>query len=368
MPDDDLKIDSKQSDAEVSAPELPYRPPVPKSKDAGIGLIGCGGIASYHLEAYRDAGFNVVALCDIDETKALERRDEFYPDAAVCTDYSDVLNRDDVAVADIAVHPEIRVPMIEAALESGKHVLSQKPFVLNLADGERLASLADAKGLKLAVNQNGRWAPHFSYMRNAVRAGIIGNVMSAHLAVHWDHSWTAGTPFDDIPHMILYDFGIHWFDILNCIMGDAEPERVYASVGYAPGQQNKAPMLAEVSVTYPNAQATLVFDAAAPYGAVDRAYIAGTKGSLTSEGPDLSHQEVTLYTKAGIARPKLESEWFKAGFLGTMSELLCAIEENREPSHSARNNLKSLALCFAAMASADAKMPKKPGEVTSIAW
>ncbi len=46
-----------------------------------------------------------------------------------------------------------------------------------------------------------------------------------------------------------------------------------------------------------------------------------------------------------------------------MAELLCAIEENREPYNSARDNLKSLALCFAAMKSADTGKPIKVGSV-----
>jgi hypothetical protein len=48
-----------------------------------------------------------------------------------------------------------------------------------------------------------------------------------------------------------------------------------------------------------------------------------------------------------------------------MGELLCAIEENRAPSHSARNNLDSLSLCFAALASADSGMPQIPGTIAT---
>ena len=49
-----------------------------------------------------------------------------------------------------------------------------------------------------------------------------------------------------------------------------------------------------------------------------------------------------------------------------MGELLCAIEQQREPTHGARNNLESLALCFAALASADSGAPVRPGEVAAI--
>ena len=71
-----------------------------------------------------------------------------------------------------------------AEIRAGKHVLSQKPFVLDLDTGDRLASLADERDCRLAVNQNARWAPHFSYMRQAVASGLIGEIQAVHFAVH----------------------------------------------------------------------------------------------------------------------------------------------------------------------------------------
>jgi hypothetical protein len=38
--------------------------------------------------------------------------------------------------------------------------------------------------VRIAVNQNGRWAPHFAYLRQAAKAGLLGDVMAAHLSVH----------------------------------------------------------------------------------------------------------------------------------------------------------------------------------------
>jgi predicted dehydrogenase len=75
---------------------------------------------------------------------------------------------------------------------------------------------------------------------------------------------------------------------------------------------------------------------------------------------------LTLHTAAGQASVPLDGTWFSSGFQGAMGELLCAIEEGREPTHSARNNLSSLALCFAALASADTGVPVRPGSVTAI--
>ena len=269
-------------------------------------------------------------------------------------------------MVDIATHPPERVPIIEAALKARKHVLSQKPFVLDLDVGKRLVRLAEKNGVHLAVNQNGRWSPHYSYIRHAIANGIIGDVTSANLTVHWDHTWIMGTVFEQIHHLVFYDFGIHWFDIVSQFFGERKVKRVYASVNRTIGQQAKPPMLAQTIIDYDGGQASLIFDAQVQYGQEDRTYVAGTRGTITSIGPSLSEQTVTVYTEKGFGNPQLKGSWFPDGFHGTMGELLTAIEENREPNNSARNNLRSLELCFAAIASATDGEGKVPGKVRTL--
>ncbi|MFN0084779.1 MAG: Gfo/Idh/MocA family protein [Blastocatellia bacterium] len=348
------------------APDLPYRPPSPRGPCPGIGVIGCGGIAIQHLNAYRHAGFRVEALCDRTERKALDYQARFYPRARVATDYRELLALPGVEVVDIATHVEDRMELIEAAIGAGKHVLSQKPFVVDLDDGERLAALAEARGVHLAVNQNGRWAPHFSYLREAVKAGLIGDIQSLTFTLHWDHRWVIGTPFDRMDHLILFDFAIHWFDLTACLLGDRQPRSVYAATRRAVGQSAASPMLAQAAIEFDGGQAAMIFNADAVHGQEDRTMIAGTKGMLVSSGPSLSEQTVTLHTEDGDAQPALEGTWFREGFHGAMGELLCAIEEARPPLNNARGNLRGLALGFAAIASANEQRPVRPGEIRRL--
>lgn len=344
---------------------LPYLPRDPQRYRPKIGLIGCGGITHYHLQAYRAADYEVVALSDVNRSAAEERQAEFYPSAKVFTDHRELLRLDSIEVVDVATHPEVRVSLVEDALRAGKHVLSQKPFVLDLDVGERLADLADKQGVRLAVNQNGRWAPHFSYIREAVRAGLIGDVAGVHCGVHWDHGWVRDTTFENIRDLILYDFAIHWFDFLTTVMGDERADRVYASATRSATQDVEPPLLGLASVEYPRAQASLVFDGDVPHGSWDRTLVSGSKGIIRSAGVDLKAQRLEIITD-GIVSPHLEGTWFPDGFHGTMGELLCAIEEKREPSHSARNNLRSLELCFAAVASSLRHEPVVPGTIRKL--
>ena len=356
-----------EATAAVTALALPYQPPRPRAYRPRLALIGCGGISEYHLRAYVAMGLDVAVLCDRDPARAEKRRAEFYPSAAVTTDYREALRHPAIEVVDVALHPAERVAVLEAALRARKHVLSQKPFVLDLDVGQRLADLADAQGVQLAVNQNGRWAPHFAYLRAAIAADFIGEVASADFTLQWDHTWTAGTPFEEIHHLVLFDFGIHWFDIAACFLRGRRAERIWASVRRADFQQMKPPMLAQVAIDYAGAQVRLNFNGHVRHGQEDRTVVCGRRGTLRSAGPSLSEQNVTLHTAEGVAAAPLEGTWFTSGFQGAMGELLCAIEEKRTPAHHARNNLESLALCFAALASADQGVAVAPGTVRTAA-
>ena len=119
--------------------------------------------------------------------------------------------------------------------------------------------------------------------------------------------------------------------------------------------------MAHVMIDYDDAQASLAFDGSTPFGPLDTTYLAGTKGSVLSQGPDLNTQSITVTTAQDVARPELVGTWFTEGFHGAMAELLCAIEESHPPNNNARDNLKSLALCFAALASADSGQPQPVG-------
>jgi hypothetical protein len=83
-------------------------------------------------------------------------------------------------------------------------------------------------------------------------------------------------------------------------------------------------------------------------------------------GPILSEQMVELHTAQWRATVPLKATWFTGGFQGAMGELLCAIEDNRVPTHGTRDNLRGLALCNAALANADTGTPMVPGQVTQI--
>ena len=104
---DDYALVAKAA-AEVEAPDLPYRPAMPRDRSAPIALVGAGGISAVHLDAYARYGLNVVAICSRDLERARARRDAHFPNARVTDDFDSVLRDSNVAVLDLTAHPDVR--------------------------------------------------------------------------------------------------------------------------------------------------------------------------------------------------------------------------------------------------------------------
>ena len=348
----------------MELPELNYQPVGPKNPSAfKTALIGCGGISQYHLQAAKLWGVEVVALADISEEAAQGRRDEFFPDAEVYTDHRALLEREDVQVVEIATHTAVRAGQIRDALEAKKHVLSQKPFTFDLDEGESLVRLARENGVQLGVNQNGRWAPQFAAILAAVQSGLLGDIHSLDMVMAWDHTFTRGTPFEELHHLILSDFAIHYFDVVANVFADRKARSVFANAVKTPSQNMKPPMVANAAINFGDGLATLGFSAYETKAEKEFLCCVGSKGTLRALGRINRIAEMEYANAEGSVTLPLQGNGFPDGFRGTLGEFLKAIEENRESTISGTNNLKSLELCFAALESADSGQVIVPGTV-----
>src|SRR5690606_29524342 len=99
------------------------------------------------------------------------------------------------------------------------------------ADLPRLLEvLADAqeRGIRVAVNQNARWAPAWRLASLLIREGRIGDVIGVTHLHDKPLPPLMGTPFDDVPHMLLNDYLVHWVDITRCWLEGARVVEVAA--------------------------------------------------------------------------------------------------------------------------------------------
>jgi predicted dehydrogenase len=330
-----------------------YRPDFPPDHRPGIGIVGCGHIVrKAHLPGYAAYGCEVVGVYDVraEAADGLGLR--------VFRSLEELLGDPDVEIVDVATHPQARPELIRRALDAGKHVLAQKPLALELETARALVEQADRSGLRLAVNQNGRWAPPWRIATLLIQDGAIGDVHAVTHLLERGFEFVLEHPhFDDIEHLLLYDHCVHWVDISRCWLDGNDPTVVHAREYRSPAQPAAArqPWGGWIAIECGDgASATIRSTGGANTAALGCPFwVHGSEGTI--RGSILLGSERVELERDGVTTPySLEGAWYPDGFAGAMGELMSAIAENREPYNSARHNLLSLALTLAACRSAEA--------------
>jgi predicted dehydrogenase len=144
------------------------------ARQLGVGVIGAGRWANLaHLPGWaRDERCQIVGVCDVDAGRAEDAAQKY--DAAAFQDYRELLARDDVDVIDVVTRDGDHFEITMAALQAGKHVLSEKPVAHDFRDVQRAADLARSAGLKTKVGLTFRYSPAVRYLKDLIARGDLG--------------------------------------------------------------------------------------------------------------------------------------------------------------------------------------------------
>lgn len=146
------------------------------SKNLGVGVIGCGNIsAAYFRLAPLFRGIEMRACADISMDAAKARAEEF----GLRAETVDELLAD--PAVDIVVNltiPAVHYEISRAALEAGKHVYSEKPFVLSVEEGLELKRIAEAKGLRVGSAPDTWLGGAHQQIRALIDSGKLGKITS----------------------------------------------------------------------------------------------------------------------------------------------------------------------------------------------
>jgi len=215
---------------------------------AGLGKMGL----SHHAIVNAHPGVKVVAACD--KTAYLTDVLTKYTGLKCYDDYDRMLNEGQLDAVVIATPSKLHASMVEKALERGLHVFCEKPFVLDVADGERLAALAESKGLVNQVGYHYRFVGAFQEAARLVNSGALGRIHHVRAEAYgpvvlrpkggtWRSAKNEGGG-------ALYDYACHALDLVNFVAGpphsvsgvvlnsiysrDVDDE-VYCTLNYADG-------------------------------------------------------------------------------------------------------------------------------------
>jgi predicted dehydrogenase len=141
----------------------------------GVGVVGAGRWAGLaHLPGWaRDERCRIVGVCDLDPERAAAAAGRYGAEVAT-GDYRELLDRADIDIIDVVTRDTDHFPINRAAIEAGKHVLSEKPVAHDFRDVRQVAELARSKGLKTKVGLTFRYSPAVRYLKDLISRGDLG--------------------------------------------------------------------------------------------------------------------------------------------------------------------------------------------------
>ncbi len=327
-------------------------------------LVGCGLMSRRWLEAAtRIEGLTIVGLVDIDPSRARSRADEFgLTHSIVGSDLDAVLSSTKPQLVFDIVVPDARYDIVRTAFAHGCHVLSEKPMAASLADAQSLIRSAQETRRIHAVVQNRRYIEGIRRIRSFLASGEIGAVTSVHsdffLGPHF------GGFREAMENVLLLDMAIHTFDAARYIIG-TQPQAVYChetnpkGSWYAHGASAYAIFEFEKNVTYTYRGSWCAQGLRTSWESAWR--VIGERGTLTWDGHDTFKAERELQT-SGLLRdaeaipvPPLAPDARIGGHEGVMRDFVEAVRTGAVPETVSSENIKSLAMVFAAIESAKAR-------------
>jgi predicted dehydrogenase len=357
------------------------QPPLPQSLSGGIGCVGAGFImADCHLAAYYANGLTAAGITSRTRSRA-ESVAARYAIPAVCDSVESLVARPDVRFLDVAVPPDFQADVIRRALNSDHHlqgILAQKPLGTSYREAADIVRWCQDAGVTLAVNQNMRFDHSVRGCRALLDAGLLGKPVLATIDMRAVPHWM---PWQQRQGWVtLRIMSIHHLDTFRFWLGD--PDRVFASVAPDPRTSEHFPHqdgIALYILEFPGNTRASAWDdvwsgpsregSAADIGIHWR--VEGTtglaRGSIGWPGyPERVPSTLDYSSCADQGQwhsPRWEQAWFPDAFIGPMAELMLAVEQQRLPSISGHDNLKTMALVDACYRSAEQHRAVSPQEI-----
>lgn len=355
--------------------DLKYLPELGSKTDYGIGAIGAGFIMKdVHLAAYNEAGFRTVAIAS--RTPANARAAAEQNDVPTVHDtWQELLDDTDVEIVDIAFPPDQQLEIVKEACKRDhvKGILAQKPIAFTLEEAIEMVEVAKKSGKVLGVNQNMRYDHSMRALKTLLDGGHMGTPIVAQIVMNARPHWQDFVRAYD--RVALLNMSIHHLDCFRFLFGD--PERIVCSVRPDPSQdfEHKDGMAFYV-LEYDDGLRCIGSDDCFTWADGGISWrVEGTDGIAKGtigwpDYPDGSPSTIDYHLRSEDDvwhQPRWKEHWFPQAFIGTMGQLMKAIETGEEPELNGPDNLRTMALVEAAYRSADTGRAVAISEVASEA-
>lgn len=207
-----------------------------RGKKLRIAIIGCGGIAQSHMQAYKSIpNADVVAGCDILQER-LDLMEEKWgiPKDRLFIKWDDMFKalKGQIDAVDVCTPNGVHAPAVIAACKQGLHAMTEKPMAMTVKECKDMIAAAKQAGVKLSVGFQRRYQHNTENLKRLREEGVFGDVMLVRVkacrrrgipnwGVFGQKELQGGGP--------LIDIGVHIIESAMSFLGNPKP--VYASAG-----------------------------------------------------------------------------------------------------------------------------------------
>lgn len=179
-----------------------------------VGIVGCGFISGIHVNAWRDIGLHVTAVCDLNEKAAIQFTKK-WKIPAYYTRFSEMLDNEDLFAVSVCVPPQFHANVAMEALKSGCNIVVEKPFTITTEEAKNLLNILQNSDGKMTIIHSQLFEHSIFSAMNKVKTGEIGQIVGMDVSTlhssdevmagdknHWCHQLPGGRFGENLPHPI----------------------------------------------------------------------------------------------------------------------------------------------------------------------
>lgn len=284
-------------------------------KPIKTGCIGYGpsfNIARLHLESMKAAGLEVVAACDLLETRCQAAEAE-WPGIKTFTSAARMLRQSDVELVAVATEHDRHARLVIDCLNAGRHAITEKPMCVTVKQADTMIAAAKKNRRMLSVFHNRRWDGDYVTIKNIIAQGLLGDVFQIELTgggySHPGYWWRSDKR---ISGGAFYDWGAHFCDwVLGLVparVTEVSGHFVHKAVWHDVTNEDHC----QATVRFANGCCAVIELSQLAAIAKSCWRILGTKGALLDLGGEKKSFRVVSYrggSKVEMEIPYLETDW-----------------------------------------------------------
>jgi myo-inositol 2-dehydrogenase/D-chiro-inositol 1-dehydrogenase len=248
------------------------------------GLIGYGAWGQHHaciIAAHPRASLTAISARS---PATRDRAHQEHPTATIFADYRELLSQHDLDAVVVVLPSHLHFEVSRAVLQSGRHLLLEKPMCLKVADCSELISLATKQKRVLAIGHEMRLSTLWGKAKELIAAGTVGDPLYVLIEL-WRKPYRLGAEgwrydVDRVGNWTLEE-PIHFFDLARWyLQGMAEPLSVYARANARRGDHPELQDHFSATVNFSGGRYAVISQPLGGWEHHQVAKVSGTEGAL----------------------------------------------------------------------------------------